>query len=376
MFVWVGSVASSTMLDASMANPPHHRAMGFPMMGMERTNQCEFNTVNLARQVRTGNVKNIIIVIIAVTIAVALFSGNDESPQSDASSANKLQTAQTIPNECKEEAQITGKQYNVIGSEIYVRKGPGTNFDKIVNQKATNFFKTTHYISIDDSTVVFEECSKGGWSWIRVLQPDWLQNSHRGWVLSKFLDKGQDIGSDPYARKISSYALMPYDAKNYPKTTKQYGTRLEEIEQLRRKAAEMAVDSGKCDFVEIVELSDSKSTLKHLHFWVDCRNGERIRLDEFEIKAKGSVLTQKEKAWDEASAKNACRDAIKARAMIPSELDIHDIIGTSFYEAPLTHNVVITMDFDAKNAFGIDIPYTAKCYFQPGEVGVIELNKR
>ena len=67
----------------------------------------------------------------------------------------------------------------------------------------------------------------------------------------------------------------------------------------------MAVDSGKCDFIEIAELSDSKSTLKHLHFWVDCGNGERIRLDEFEIKAKGSVLTQKEKAWDEASAKNA-----------------------------------------------------------------------
>ena len=307
--------------------------------------------------------KNLITVIIAVTIAIVLFSGNDT-------------TAQSTSVSCKDGAQITGKQYNIIGSGINVRKGPGVGYDKIVNQKATDILKSTEYISISDTTVVFEECSKGEWSWIRVLHPDWLQNSHRGWVLSKFLDKGQDIGNDPYARKISSYALTPYDAENYPKTIRQYGSRLEEIEQLRRKAAEMAVDSGKCDFAEIVELSSSKSSLTHLHFWVDCRNRERIRLDEFEIKGKETVLTQKEKAWDESSARIACREAIKSRALIPSELDIHDIIGTSFYEAPVTHNVVITMNFDAKNAFGIEIPYTAKCYFQPGEVGEIELNRR
>lgn len=316
--------------------------------------------------------KNLIIIVIAVTIAVALFSCNDKAPQNVASDAK---TVQATPAECTEGAQITGKQYNVIGWGINIRKGPGTNFDKIVNQKATDILKSTRYISIDDTTVVFEECSKGEWSWIRVLQPDWLQDSHRGWVFSKFLDKGQDIGGDPYARKISSSALRPYDAKNYPKTVKQYGLRLKEIEQLRRKAAEMAVDSGKCDFAEIVELSD-RSSLKHLHFWVDCRNRERIRLDEFEINGKGAVLTQKEKAWDESSARTACREAIKSRAPIPSEVDIHDIIGTSFYEVPVTHSVVLTMDFDAKNAFGVEIPYTAKCYFKPGEAGEIELHKR
>ncbi len=320
--------------------------------------------------------KNLIIVIVAVGIAIALFSGNDDSSKKKVATANTSQPSSQVPAACKDGATITGKQYNVVGSGINVRQGPGTNYDKIINQKATNILKTTQYISIDDTTVVFEECTKGEWSWIRVVQPDWLQTSHRGWVLTKYLDKGQDIGGNPYARKISSSALMPYDAKNYPKTFKQYGSRIKEIEQLRRKAAEMAVDSGKCDFAEIVELSDSKSTLKHLHFWVDCRNGERIRLDEFEIKGKGQVLTQQEKAWDEASARTACRNAIKARALIPSEVDIHDIIGTSFYEAPVTHNVVLTMDFDARNAFGGEIPYTAKCYFQPGEVGEIEVHKR
>lgn len=183
------------------------------------------------------------------------------------------------------------------------------------------------------------------------------------------------VSGNQYARKIGRYALLPYDAKNSPKLVRQFGSRLKEIEQLRRSIAEIAIDSGKCDFVESSDLSD-RSSLQHLHFWVDCRNRERIRLDEFEIKKKSKVFTQREKAWDESSARTACRESIKSRALIPSELDIHDIFGTSFYEAPVTHNVVLTMNFDAKNAFGVEFPYTAKCYFKPGEVGEIELYAR
>ena len=277
--------------------------------------------------------------------------------------------------DCKGDAQITRKRHDVIASKVNVRKGPGTEYERVINQKATDALKSVQYIQIDDSTVVFEECTKGEWSWIRVLEPDWLQDSHRGWVLSKYLNKGQDTGGDRYTRKIGRYALSPYDEKNYSKLVGQFRSRLKEIEQLRRKIAEIAIDSGKCDFVEASDLSD-RSSLQHLHFWVDCRNRERIRLDEFEIKKRSAVFTQREKAWDENSARTACREAIKSRALIPSELDIHDIFGTSFYEAPVTHNVVLTMNFDAKNAFGVEFSYTAKCYFKPGEVGEIELYAR
>jgi len=138
----------------------------------------------------------------------------------------------------------------------------------------------------------------------------------------------------------------------------------------------MAVDSGKCDQAQIVELSDSKSTLQRLYFWVDCRNGERIYLDEFQIAAGATVKTQKEKAWTRSDAMNACSKAIKDRSLLPSELDIHVILGTEFYQAPTTHNMVLHMDFDAKNAFGVKIPYTGTCYFPPGEVGSIEIQPR
>ena len=321
--------------------------------------------------------KKILWIVLGFGVLVAVFSGNDEKPDAASGGAQSSNVSKrTPPSDCDGTTEITGKKLNVIGSGIDIRSGPGASFDKIINQKATSIMKTTQYISIDDTTTVFEECTKSGWSWIRVMEPDWLQDSHRGWIESKHLDKGQELGGDKYARKISSSALSPYTEQGYPKTVAKYGSRLKEIEALRRKAAEMAVDSGKCDFVVMSELSDSKSDLQNLNFWVDCKNGERIYLDEFQIKKKSPVLTQQEKSWTQESAMSACREAIKARALIPSEVDIHTILGTSFYKAPTTHNVVLRMDFDAVNAFGKEIPYTATCHFAPGEVGEIEIQAR
>lgn len=93
---------------------------------------------------------------------------------------------------CNDSAVKTGKTYNVKGIGINVRKGPGINFDKIVNETATSMSTKTQYISIDSSVTVLEECSKGKWSKIQVVMPKYLNSSHRGWVSSKFLVKSQE----------------------------------------------------------------------------------------------------------------------------------------------------------------------------------------
>ncbi len=178
-----------------------------------------------------------------------------------------------------------------------------------------------------------------------------------------------------YRGRISSYALSPYTPKGYPKTIAKYGLRLTEIEVFRKLAAYMALESGKCDFVEIAELSTS-STINALKFWVDCQNRERIYLTESEIRKGSAIRTQAEKSWTKPTAISACKKAIKDRALIPSSADIHEIFGTSYYKAPTTHNVVLNMDFDVINALGNEIPYTAKCHFKPGEVGTIEIRYR
>lgn len=278
-----------------------------------------------------------------------------------------------LPKACENSTEVTGKTYNVIGSDINVRKGPDISHERIINQKASKLLKETHYIQIDDTTTVYEECTKNGWSWIRVVDPDWLKDSHRGWVASRFLDKGQDLGGDKYVRKISSSATLPYTKSSYPKTFAKYGSRIAEIEQFRRKAAEMAADSGKCDFVYQSELSDFKSTLDHLYFWVDCKNGHRVYLDEFEINQNSTVLTQADKAWDETKASNQCYTLLKSYRLDEGNVDPNSLVKTSVRTAPITHNVVVRMSFNAHDEYGMRKSYQAACYFKPGEEGIVEL---
>lgn len=182
---------------------------------------------------------------------------------------------------------------------------------------------------------------------------------------------------DKYAGKIDPSALYAYTKQGgFEKTINKYGSRLKDIERFRRIAAEKAIDSGKCDSVVTSELSDSKSSLKHLEFWVDCNNGERIYLDENQLKNGGEVITQKEKVIGEADAMNACIDGIKANASFPSSVDIHYLSGKTYYVAPTTSNVVLKMDFDAKNALGAELPYRAVCTFPAGGEPSIEIQQR
>ncbi|EKO3969241.1 hypothetical protein EF707_08325 [Vibrio fluvialis] len=221
--------------------------------------------------VKSLSASRIISMIVVGVFGVSLIS------QSVASEKQDL----TLP--CDASSLATGKIYNVLGSGINVRKGPSTSYKKIINQQASNILGTTEYIKIDDTVTVYEDCTKNGWSRIKVVTPDWLAETHIGWVASKFLDNGKNIKGNKYAKKISSYALSPYTKQAYPKTVKKYGSRLKEVERFRRKAAEMAIDSGKCDFVEMSDISD-KSSIQHLIFWVDCRNKQRFYYDEFQLK--------------------------------------------------------------------------------------------
>lgn len=187
---------------------------------------------------------------------------------------------------------------------------------------------------------------------------------------------GKNLKTDSYEGKIEDYALEPYTAKGgFEKTIKKYNSRLNEITKLRKLAAEKVIDSGKCDTVIASELSDS-STLKHMKFWVDCNNGERIYLDEFQLKNNDVVSTQKELAISKGDAMIACEKGIKANSRFPSSVDIHHFSGTTYYEAPATHNVRLEMNFDAKNALGNDLPYKAICTFQPGKEGEIKIVER
>lgn len=175
-----------------------------------------------------------------------------------------------------------------------------------------------------------------------------------------------------YERRIRSYAIDAYTAKSYPQTYKKYRLRLPEIEKMRRAAAEMAIDSGKCDYVENVQLSD-KSSPTALVFFIDCENRARIFLTEDDIASGATVNTQEELSWDHPTATMECREMIRRRAEIPSSVDFHTLTGTSVRTVLGSGNVVVRLDFDAKNTYGAEIGFTGQCIFAPGKPGELKV---
>jgi len=131
----------------------------------------------------------------------------------------------------------------------------------------------------------------------------------QGWILTKF------ISDDPIFKfesssNISFEVFTPYDADQYPTLLQSYGTRLLEINEFRIKAARAALASGKCDYVKSADLGTTKSTPDELHFWVDCRNGERIWLNEKDLNGQlidDGIRTKRESGWAESQARKTCK---------------------------------------------------------------------
>ena len=201
-------------------------------------------------------------------------------------SIETLTSSQQPSPECLQEGCIlTGKQYLIQGSGTYpLRSSPAIDAEKIVNQKATEILRRLDYCNVDNSVVVVEECIFNEWSWIRVVKPGWLAKSHRGWILSEYLDKAGNP-SDKYHGKILEVALSPYTITQYPKANAVFKERIPEIEIMRRQAAEMAIDAGGCDLVDESEVTTG-STKYNITIRVHCTNGHVVRFKEQEIKTR------------------------------------------------------------------------------------------
>lgn len=185
------------------------------------------------------------------------------------------------------------------------------------------------------------------------------------------------LATSNHKAEIPDYVLSPYTADQHPKLFAAFGSRIADVERLRRAAAEKAAATPTCDRVEFAQLSLDRSSLSDLNYFVDCANTTRFRFSETELSSAGPAVSESQKAWGETEARRACEDLIRQNATIPTSVKVHSFLGTKVYKAPATGNVVVTSDFDAKNAFGTEIGYQAKCYFQPGvATGKVEISQR
>jgi hypothetical protein len=83
------------------------------------------------------------------------------------------------------------EKFGISGEGIELRMGPGTNYDKVINEKTSKILKKTIYASVDYSVKVVVEETNGNWSKIKVVEPSYLIY-HKGWIQSKYIiKKGQ-----------------------------------------------------------------------------------------------------------------------------------------------------------------------------------------
>ncbi|GAB2622618.1 hypothetical protein GCM10027035_18030 [Emticicia sediminis] len=90
-------------------------------------------------------------------------------------------------NNAIDEGKEVSKIFGIEGEDIPIREEPSEKSKKIVNQKATEALHKTEYCVVDYSVKVEVLEEKNNWSKIKVIDPDWLSDSHIGWIPSKYL---------------------------------------------------------------------------------------------------------------------------------------------------------------------------------------------
>lgn len=259
---------------------------------------------------------------------------------------------------CTSAATKTGKTYKVNGSGVTVRQGPGENFGKIVNQKATDILKKTIYIKVDKSVTVYEECSEGEWSKIRVTDPSYLSESHRGWVESKYLRaKKTDLsGAEVFTEADFSFTDKTRPYKNII---------IEGVNKVHR-------EKSRCKKIDpsSAYISGSKGTKSNPVFFVTCGEGIKafnVFFSKSDIEGGNKIPEQRH--ISKAKATELCEKHAKANAAHPSTVDFSRVFDLSIHETP-NGRTRVTSTFTAKNSFNLELKHNISCLLDSN--GLIE----
>ncbi len=180
--------------------------------------------------------------------------------------------------------------------------------------------------------------------------------------------------------EVPDWVIAPYTKQSYPNTFKKFKGRINELNEYRVTAANKAASNKECKSVFASEISTS-ATYNNMQFFVDCETlsggFKRFRFTESQLNIPSSpAISESDKAYSEFEAAKLCEGLIKNNANYPSTVKANFFnVGYRKFE-PLG-NVQVSMNFKAKNAFGLELKYKATCLFKPGNPnGEIRIKER
>ncbi|MBR8507398.1 hypothetical protein SAMN05443026_5837 [Burkholderia orbicola] len=148
--------------------------------------------------------------IIAGAVLVACGNGKDDK-------GDGVSAPLGIAEPCGSDSVKSGQSFSITGQGIPILAAPNAEAEKLVNEKASQVTHSTEYMTVDNSTTVTEECTKGEWSRVYVTDPEWLRDTHIGWIPSSSLRKPQ---VDSSGKRVFTEADFAFDDVTRPyKTT-------------------------------------------------------------------------------------------------------------------------------------------------------------
>jgi len=259
----------------------------------------------------------------------------------------EAQAASTGP--CGSVSTKSGQTLKVKGSDVVLRSVPNSNSEKLINQKATQFSKTTHYLNIDNTVTVVEECTQGEWSRVRVKEPAYLQDSHIGWVQV----------SSVQGQKKDSGGIVEFTEADFfwdKKTSPHKKTILAGVNKVHRENSRCkTIDTG------TAYISYSKGSHSNPVFYVTCGVGAgsfNAFFSKSEVE-KGSTLAAA-KHIDRNRAVDLCESYAKSKANHPSTVRFSRVLALAINEHP-NGRTAVTSSFTAKNSFNLELKHNIRC---------------
>ncbi len=174
----------------------------------------------------------------------------------------------------------------------------------------------------------------------------------------------------PYETPILEGAIQPYpetaqslkDA-GFSQTLEKLGLEnIKKANKLMPIAAQKAAQNKKCDAVMEVSISLYRSSKTELVIFVLAQNNTKFYFTEAELMEEGPVLSEQEKLAPLLSRHEImAEEVIKSQLNFPSTYDRHEMGVFTSRTTPSCNEV--TIEFSAKNAYGLETTYIATVQF-------------
>lgn len=301
-----------------------------------------------------------IALIIGLLILIGVFFGSEEYTGTTTVTRTMPKQPERTATKCDHGSPISGAFY-VTGSDINFRTGPGIDDAPVINRKATNVLGSTQYRTLWPSMVLEGLCETTDWLKARIVKADGGPvNWETGWVHKRF------VTGEASDEMKAGLLWDIYGEAEFSDAERQV---------LRRGALQVLKDEDNCAEITTGYRSGSRQGA----YYVTCnaRNGGppfNVWFTPAEVNA-GATLAVPE-AYPEVGSRRACERAITERVSHPSTLDVHHVIGY----ATTVHNNgnrIVIQEFSAKNSFGLELEYRARCLIQPDgtlEITIAEMN--